>query len=262
MIRNKVISLLLRQGIAVTPSTRREEILSLISELRPVRTPSPLIRLGPGTDGGYLVPDDLDGIAACFSPGVSRVAGFEKDCALRGMEVYLADRSIETLPEEDPKFHFLKKFIGASANDDFITPEQWVNSCHPKPDDDLILQMDIEGYEYETILSMPEPLIRRFRIIVTEFHSVHLWWSRPFFEISRSAIRKILQTHAVVHIHPNNIGKLIVRQGVALPELPEITFLRRDRIPEKERIRCLPHPLDISNTGGPQIVLPPYWYRE
>lgn len=262
MIRDSVISFLLRRGIAVTPSTRREDIMRLIRELRPVTAPSPLIRLGPMTDGGYLVPDDLEGIAACFSPGVSCVAGFEKDCAGRGMEVYLADRSIEALPEEDVRFHFLKKFIGAVNNDEFITPDEWVHSCHPDPGSDLLLQMDIEGYEYESILSMTERLIRRFRIIVVEFHSVHLWWSRPFFDLGSRAIRKLLQTHRVVHIHPNNIGSVIVRHGIALPELPEITFLRRDRIREEKRIPGLPHPLDISNTGGPQIVLPPYWYRD
>ena len=64
MIRDSVISFLLRRGIAVTPSTRREDIMRLIRELRPVTAPSPLIRLGPMTDGGYLVPDDLEGIAA------------------------------------------------------------------------------------------------------------------------------------------------------------------------------------------------------
>ena len=53
---------------------------------------------GPDGDGGYLVPDDLEGIVACFSPGVSNVAGFEKDCALKGMKVFMADASVEARP--------------------------------------------------------------------------------------------------------------------------------------------------------------------
>lgn len=36
-----------------------------------------LIRLGPNGDGGYLVPDDLTGIEACFSPGVCATSEFE-----------------------------------------------------------------------------------------------------------------------------------------------------------------------------------------
>jgi hypothetical protein len=48
----------------------------LLTRVRPVKTNFDLIRLGSKNDGGYLVPDDLDGIVACFSPGVSRIANF------------------------------------------------------------------------------------------------------------------------------------------------------------------------------------------
>jgi hypothetical protein len=40
-------------------------------------TDVPLIRLGADGDGGYLVPDDLEDVAACFSPGVDDRASFE-----------------------------------------------------------------------------------------------------------------------------------------------------------------------------------------
>lgn len=65
--------------------TDKNEILALMKSLYPLKTEYPLIRLGPVRDGGYLVPDDLTGIEACYSPGVSAVSGFEKDCAKRGM---------------------------------------------------------------------------------------------------------------------------------------------------------------------------------
>ncbi|MCU0317661.1 MAG: hypothetical protein MUC92_13840 [Fimbriimonadaceae bacterium] len=56
--------------------TSKEDILSLIAKLRPIRGQHELIRLGPDEDGGYLVPDDLEGIVACFSPGVNTVSRF------------------------------------------------------------------------------------------------------------------------------------------------------------------------------------------
>ncbi len=40
--------------------------------------------MGGENDGGYLVPDDLEGIEYCFSPGVSNIATFELDCLNRG----------------------------------------------------------------------------------------------------------------------------------------------------------------------------------
>lgn len=75
-----------------TKSTNPDVLMGLIRSLAPVIPPQGLIRLGPASDGGYLVPDDLAGIRACFSPGVSKVSDFEFDCANRGMQVFLADR--------------------------------------------------------------------------------------------------------------------------------------------------------------------------
>ena len=59
-----------------------------------------LIRLGNEGDGGYLIPDDLNGIEACFSPGVADNVNFEKALAERKIPSYLLDKSINKLPEK------------------------------------------------------------------------------------------------------------------------------------------------------------------
>jgi hypothetical protein len=261
-LRNTTINTLLKKKIAVTPATDPSEIKRLIKTLRPVTTDKPLIRLGPDGDGGYLVPDDLTGIKACFSPGVSTIAGFEKDCANRGMDVYMADKSISELPEVHERFHFLKKFIAASNDKDYITPDQWVRQALTDQTCDLLLQMDIEGFEYETIYSMSDELKNRFRIIVVEFHWMHLLWSKPCFDLSSHAFSKLLQTHSVVHIHPNNLGKTVKRNNIEIPEMIEVTFLRNDRIHDREFTKSFPHKLDIRNAGTPPLVLPASWYQD
>ena len=70
---------LLAQGVLLERATPKSDLEALISTLRPRDTNVPLVRLGGWSDGGYLVPDDFRGISACFSPGVSNVANFEKD---------------------------------------------------------------------------------------------------------------------------------------------------------------------------------------
>ena len=65
-----------------------------------------LIRLGAKNDGGYLVPDDLDNISCCFSPGVDSTIYFEKDLAKKKIPSYLLDSSIDKLPETNDLFHF------------------------------------------------------------------------------------------------------------------------------------------------------------
>ena len=66
--------------------------------LHPVASPQPTIRLGPTGDGGYVTPDDLEGIVGCFSPGVSDQAGFELALADKGIRCFLADASVEQAP--------------------------------------------------------------------------------------------------------------------------------------------------------------------
>ena len=46
------------------------EVVEVFELLKPKASKTPLIRIGGDIDGSYLVPDDLDGITACFSPGV------------------------------------------------------------------------------------------------------------------------------------------------------------------------------------------------
>ena len=139
-------------------------IQSLLQKLYPILCDKELIRLGPKGDGGYLLPNDLEGIEACFSPGVAFVSGFEKDCAELGMKVFLADKSVEQPAEAHEQFNFTKKFVGVTSNDDFMTMDNWVTSSLPNSQSDLLLQMDIEGYEYEVFLSISDKLMHRLEL--------------------------------------------------------------------------------------------------
>jgi hypothetical protein len=244
-----------------TALTSPADLRALINKLHP-RVPSAgLIRLGPQGDGGYLVPDDLAGIEACFSPGVSDNSGFEKSCADRGMHVYLADYSVDGPAVTSDRFTFTKKYLGAAASDQFMTMDGWVESAMPGSKSDLLLQIDIEGYEYEVLLSTSHQLMQRFRIIVGEFHLMDHFWSHPFFRVTSAAFNKILQTHTCVHVHPNNCCGSIVKGGLDIPRGMEFTFLRNDRSISPAFATTFPHPLDSENTPKPPLVLPKCWYR-
>lgn len=245
-----------------TRTTSKDDLNSHLQSLHPVSCNKELIRLGPQGDGGYLIPNDLEGIEACFSPGVSFESGFEKDCADLGMKIFLADKSIDQPAETHKLFYFTQKFIGVTTNNDFMTINNWVTSSLPESHSDLLLQMDIEGYEYEVILSMADIIMRRFRIIVVEFHQLHMLWSMPFFSIAARAFDKILQTHACVHIHPNNCCGSLQKRGLTIPRLMEFTFLRNDRITNALYQNEFPNPLDSDNYSDKRhITLPECWYK-
>jgi hypothetical protein len=262
LIKSGLIKMLARRNRFLSTMTDPRDLRSLLKRLHPLSTDKGLTRLGPGTDGGYLVPNDLAGISACFSPGVSSVSGFEMDCAERGMKVFLADKSVDRPAEEHPLFHFTKKFVGATSDEDFMTLDGWVAASVTEPDSDLLLQIDVEGYEYEVFLSASDALMRRFRVIVGEFHALDELWGLQFFKLAGRAFEKILQTHSCVHIHPNNFCGSFTKDGLEIPRVMEFTFLRRDRISHSSPRRAFPHPLDVDNSKYPTLVLPPCWYGE
>jgi len=153
-------------GISITKLTAENDLKILIEKLRPVTTDLDLIRLGPDGDGGYLVPNDFEGVEACFSPGVGPSSGFENSCSELGMKVFLADKSVDGPASVDKNFSFEKKYIGGIVSNDFLTLDQWVEESSVGSESDLLLQMDIEGYEYEALYNVSSALMNRFRIMV------------------------------------------------------------------------------------------------
>ena len=234
---------------------------ALIGRLRPVETDRPLVRLGPDGDGGYLVPDDLGGIAACFSPGVSTESGFERDCAERGLDVFLADRSVDGPAQDHPRFRFTRRFVGATTDEAFVTLDDWVDGSGVDPGADLLLQMDVEGSEWEVLLHASDRVLRRFRVVVVELHDLDHLWVRPFFEVASRAVGRLTAGHTCVHVHPNGYGGLYERAGLAVPRVAELTFLRDDRVVAPRPATRFPHPLDRRNGDDvPPVALPADWY--
>jgi len=261
LIKDSLVRLIGVLGMDVVKRTRAGEVREVVRSLHPVDSGVELIRMGPEGDGGYLLPDDLEGIEYCFSPGVSTESGFEAALAQRGLHVYLADFSVDEPAESHPNFVFDKKFVGALSNETFMTLDDWKDGEIPGYEDDLILQMDIEGAEFETLLSASSQLLSQFRIMIIEFHYLQELFNKPFFVLASKVFQKLLQTHSVVHIHPNNCCGSIKSHGLEIPRVAELTFHRNDRFERASYRQVFPHPLDSDNTRKSTLVLPECWYR-
>jgi hypothetical protein len=248
-------------GFFPTDVTDVDRVRSLLRSLHPITGGHPLLRLGCDGDGGYLVPDDLDNIDACFSPGVNNVSDFEIDCANRGMRVFMADASVDGPPIGHERFHFTRQFIGSRTESQFVTLADWINGTAGHGETDLLLQMDIEGAEYEALLATPVDLLQRFRIIVVEFHFLDRLFCAPLFPVYEQVFHKLLRMHTCVHIHPNNVCGTIHVRGLEIVQMAEFTFLRNDRVQDSSFRHDFPHTLDRDNTARPQVVLPDSFYR-
>lgn len=100
------------------------------------------------------------------------------------------------------------------------------------------------------------------RIIVIEFHELTRLFDPFAFRILSACFNKLLKQFHVVHIHPNNIGGKVERDGLVVPSLLEFTFLNRSRVTSTRPARTFPHPLDANNLSNlPALTLPPCWYQ-
>ena len=251
---------MMEKGIFIDPMINMQRIGNLVRQLRPVKTEHELIRIGADADGGYLVPNDLSGLKACFSPGVDNIASFEQHMHSLGVDSHLADYSVDEVPQGTIVKSFIRKFLGANSVAQFISLDDWVNDSEPTlKTDDLILQMDIEGGEYDTLLACSKETLDKFRIMVIEFHSVETWSQSDFFKIVESTFQKLLLTHALVHLHPNNSAGIVNMNGFLAPRVFEITMIKRTRA-RIQGFADLPHPLDRGNISHlPDLQLPDSW---
>lgn len=247
-------------GFNINYKIANEKIITLIKKIKPYNVGIPLIRLGASNDSGYLIPDDFKGIEACFSPGCDNKFQFEEDCYNREIEIFIADKTVKKI-KVPKKFNFIEKFINPISNENHISMDQWVSNSVKSKDSDLILQMDIEGDEYINLLNISNSLLRRFRIIVIEFHHLEQL-SNPFFYNTVSTVfERLLKDHTCVHIHPNNSSQIVNINGIKVPPLLEFTFLRNDRYNEKSERSNFPHELDADCIEGNSIKLPKIWFK-
>jgi hypothetical protein len=259
-MKKTAVDILATLGISVTRCVDVQLVRLLIKRLHPVTTDKKLIRIGGEGDGGYLVPDDLAGLVACFSPGVGAVASFEAALLARGIPCYLADASVAGPPIPDMLVHFDKKFLGVVNDDTTTTLDEWVKAC--APNGDLILQMDIEGAEWPVFLNVSDEVLKRFRIIVVELHSLERLIDKMGFELMFAALDRLLRQFHVVHNHPNNVARPLRARGLTIPRLLEVTFLRQDRAHITGFAKRFPHPLDRKNAPDrSDLFLPADWYR-
>lgn len=228
--------------------------------IRPFDLGHKLIRVGDFGDGGYLLPNDLDGIVACFSPGVSQQSSFELDLAKHGIPSFMADGSVDEPLLDIPNSVFVKKHLAAETGENVISLRDWMDQF-ALDEGDMILQMDIEGAEYNVLSTLPPDYLHRFRIVVLELHRIPSILTKPAsFKRAFPALSALKDGFLCSHIHPNNASGTVDIEGETFPRVIEATFVRRDRVKQMRPATQFPHPLDRRHRpNGPSLDLPPEW---
>lgn len=182
-----------------------------------------LIRLGSLHDGGYLVVDDLSPRDVMVSLGIGDNADFEYNISTRIERIIAFDHTVDAMPNRSSNSQFNKLGVKGKSVGEFITLTSIINNISVK--NDLLLKIDIEGSEWEVLDSISETELIRFRQIVGEFHGFNDWAN---FETINRVLSKMARNFYVVNAHANNWGSYDIIKRIAVPDVIEITFLRKD----------------------------------
>jgi len=240
------------------------DLLAALQLMVPSPCSRPLVRIGGEGDGAYLIPDHLEGIEACFSPGVADCTALEQELADRhGIPSYLCDASVqpETLRLDADHHIFSGLWLGTHDGEETQSLDAWVLGSPHGHSQDLLLQMDIEGSEYGALLACSDSVLARFRILVLELHFLERLESARFLNMVFLPVLQKLHRHFdCVHAHANNCCGVVELAGCQVPPVLELSFYRRSLNQGSLHPPQIPHPLDVVNVPGlPVIELGPPW---
>ena len=127
---------------------------------------------------------------------------------------------------------------------------------------DLIMQMDIEGDEYQTLLSLKEDNLKKIRIMILELHNLREIKNIFFYKIVKTVLEKLNKYFYVCHIHPNNTCGLNIISKIPVPNAIEVTLIRKDRVKKLKFNKSFPHPQDRPcSNNKKEILLPKIWFN-
>jgi len=215
------------------------------------------IRLGAEKDGGYVFVDGLQGnYDAYLSAGVSDEESFSRDFIAKYniANSFAFDGTIADYPYEYTRnITFVKKNIGPSETPTTTPLKEYIQQFK-----NMFLKMDIEGGEYPWLNSLSLEDLRSFKQIVIEFHGINDNTWNCSYENKSCCLQKLATTHYLVHCHGNNWGGVQCVDGKYVPNVIELTYVRKDAldaVPEFNHTR-FPTGIDYPNNPNfPELSL-------
>ena len=95
---------------------------------------------------------------------------FDQALAKRGIDVYMYDHTINSLPLNNTKFHWSKIGICGSQNrtQNLKTLEDLIKINGHTSEKNMILKIDVEGWEWDSLNELSEDVLRQLKYIVIE----------------------------------------------------------------------------------------------
>jgi hypothetical protein len=212
-----------------TGRVTQQEVLELIAMVRPrALSRTHKVRIGNNYDGGYVLPAIALDCDAVLSIGVGSDVSFDIDLAERGARVLQFDNTVEQSPVSHRNFTFYKLGWGIRSEGDLLGFDDIHAKLAALGTRQPLLKFDIEGAEYEVLETTEPRHLAEFAVIACEIHDLGRLTDPVFFDRVRRCFKKLTLHHAPVHLHANNYRGVVLVEGVPIPDVLEISFLRRD----------------------------------
>ena len=221
----------------------------LFQELRPVALANcQLERFGETNDGGYLLCGNLlEGARAAYSYGISGYDGWGCDLATR---LSATTHQYDCFNLQQPTcttgktvFHALCIAGGAHVDAEgriFGSLQQQI-ADNGDTSNRIVVKMDVEGAEWESLLRTPDDVLERIDQLAIELHGVD---EPQYVEV----VRKLKRVFVVAHVHANNYT--CSEDAAPFPaSVYEVLFVNKRiaRVDDGAPPPKLPHPLDRPN---------------
>ena len=188
------------------------------------------IRIGPKSDGGYIV-DSNNLSEQLISAGCNNETLFESEYLkiLPNSKIQIYDQGGRCdLSNRDSRVNFTKKYIKSIEDLDIK--------------DDCVLAIDIESHEIDLIQESDIESLSRIKQLLIEFH----FWDNPEESKIEDIFIKLNKVFTLIHIHGNNNRNTFYQNNI--PQVIELTYVNKKN--------CDYNQLETANLPIPDLDFP------
>ncbi len=228
-------------------------VVEALSLLSPFDVDRKKERLGPKRDGGYVFIPELFDKQTVFSYGIDGEYQLDVSLAEAGHKIMMFDHTIEGIsnPTNNPNLQFVKEGVaGVQDKGALLNSIENHLALYGGDETDIIMKMDVEGYEHESFDALPEESLRRFQQIVFEVHSLHELGNPDFRRRFVRVFSKLNKYFTLFHVHANNYdgqNSYGFISGLPVSNLLELSYVRSDLVEKRLSRTLYPTRLDYPN---------------
>ncbi len=228
-------------------------VIDALALLTPYDIDRRKVRIGPATDGGYVMVDSLHPSQTVISYGINTEYRFEQELAEAGHLVHMFDHTIDGIDAASDRMLFHREGVAGQSDPDnllySVADHLAKYQVHGRR---MILKIDVEGAEFDALAALDDETLDRFEQIVMEVHNLYLIADHAFQRKFIQVFRKLNQSFTLFHVHANNCDGgdgLRIISGVPVSNLVELSYVRTTSVARSASRTVYPTYLDSPCIG-------------